>query len=272
MSLEFRQLAQRLAPELFQWYRSYRLRKFFRAQFGVSQRLFREAFYPNKSKPAILTGPFRGMTYLDETVWGPITPKWAGSYEIELTDIIEQNIKSGYDRILNLGCAEGYYAVGFAWRDQAPEVLAFDLDPFARKQARRLAQLNHVSDRIRIYGECTQIRLNELVKRRTLVLADIEGCEVSLLDPTGVPRLKEADLLIEVHEDHNLTAGGTVELRLARRLDDSHTIERRVSLDRGVWIDKHQALWQGKVTREQIASALDEARSAPQVWLWAKAK
>ena len=270
--MKFRELAQRLTPELFQWYRSYRLRKLFRAQFGVSQRLFREAFYPNKSNPAILTGPFRGMTYLDETVWGPITPKWAGSYEIELADIIEENIKSGYDRILNLGCAEGYYAVGLAWRDQAPEVIAFDQDPFARKQARRLAQLNHVSDRIRIYGECTQIRLNELVKRRTLVLADIEGSEVFLLDPAGAPRLKQADLLIEVHEDHNLAADGTVELRLARRFNNSHTIERRVSLDRGAWIDEHQALWQGKVTREQIASTLNEARSAPQVWLWAKAK
>jgi hypothetical protein len=191
MSPQFRQLAQRLTPELFHWYRSYRLRKFFRAQFGVGQRLFREAFYPNKSNPAILTGPFRGMTYLDETVWGPITPKWAGSYEIELADIIEENIKSGYDRVLNIGCAEGYYA---------------------------------------------------------------------------------ADLLIEIHEDHHLTADGTVELRLARGLNDSHTVERRVSLDRGAWIDQHQALWQGKVTREQIASALDEARSAPQVWLWAKAK
>ena len=217
MSPALRQLAQWLSPELFQWYRSYRLRKLFRAQFGAGQRLFREAFYPNNSNPAILTGPFQGMIYLDETVWGPITPKWAGSYEIELADIIEETIKSVYDRILNLGCAEGYYAVGLAWRDQVPEVLAFDLDPFARKQARRLAQLNHASDRIRIYGECTQIRLNELVKRRTLVLADIEGCEISLLDPIRVPRLKEVDLLIEIHEDHNLTADETVELRLARR-------------------------------------------------------
>jgi hypothetical protein len=58
MSPQFRQLAQRLTPELFHWYRSYRLRKFFRAQFGVGQRLFREAFYPNKSNPAILTGLF----------------------------------------------------------------------------------------------------------------------------------------------------------------------------------------------------------------------
>jgi hypothetical protein len=48
------------------------------------------------------------MSYLDETVWGPITPKWAGSYEMELEDVIEEIVGRGYDRIVNLGCAARY--------------------------------------------------------------------------------------------------------------------------------------------------------------------
>ncbi len=87
---KLRLIVQTFAPEIFHWCRSYRLRMRFHAQFGADQRVFRETFYPPNTKPSVLTGPFRGMLYLDETVWGPITPKWAGSYEQELEDIIEK--------------------------------------------------------------------------------------------------------------------------------------------------------------------------------------
>src|SRR5271165_2386350 len=271
MNPQFRQLAQKLTPGLFHWCRSYRLRKRFRAQFGADQRLFREAFYPRNATPSVLTGPFQGMIYLDESVWGPIMPKWAGSYEMELRDLIEEIIRSGYDRIVNLGCAEGYYAVGLACRDHKPEVLAFDLDPFARTQARRLAQLNVVSERIRVFGECTHFKLNELIKGKTLVVADIEGDEVVLLDPARVPRLRDADLLIEIHERPDPDGVQTAEERVTNRFSGTHSIGRRVSRDREDWIEKHQGLWQGKMSRERMMKALDEARSSPQFWLWAKA-
>lgn len=272
MNSQFRQLAQKINPRLFHWCRSYRLRKRFRAQFAADQRLFREVFFPGNSIPTVLTGSFRGMSYLDETVWGPITPKWAGTYEMELEDVIEEIIGCGYDRIVNLGCAEGYYAVGLACRDHKAEVLAFDLDPFARTQVRRLAQLNVVSDRIRVFGECTYFKLNELIKGKTLIVADIEGDEVVLLDPAKVPRLREADLLIEIHEHPDPDAMQTAEERVANRFSGSHAIDRRVSRDREDWIEKHQGLWQGKISRERMTKALDEARSSPQNWLWAKSK
>src|SRR5271165_207536 len=272
MNPQFRRFAQTLTPGLFHWCRSYRLRKRFRAQFGADQRLFREVFFPGNSIPTVLTGSFRGMSYLDETVWGPITPKWAGTYEMELEDVIEEIIGRGYDRIVNLGCAEGYYAVGLALADRKPEVSAFDLDPFSRIQARRLAQLNDVSERIRVFGECTHPRLNELIQGKTLVVADIEGDEVVLLDPARVPRLKEADLLIEVHEYADCAGKQIAEERVTNRFASSHSIGRRVSRDREDWIEKHQGLWQGKISRERMTKALDEARSSPQNWLWAKSK
>jgi hypothetical protein len=272
MNPQFRKLAQTLTPELFHWCRSYRLRKRFHAQFGADQRLFREAFYPRNTTPSILTGPFQGMIYLDESVWGPIMPKWAGSYEMELVDIIEEIIRSGYERIVNLGCAEGYYAVGLACRDHKPEVLAFDLDPFARTQARRLAQLNVVSERIRVFRECTHFKLNELIIGKTLVVADIEGAEVVLLDPARVPRLKEADLLIEIHVHPEPDGVQTAEERVTDRFSGSHAIERRESRDREDWIEEHRGLWQGKISHERMTKSLEEGRSGPQVWLWAKSR
>ena len=267
---KLRLIVQTFAPELFYWCRSYRLRTRFRAQFGADQRLFRETFYPRNTPPSVLTGPFRGMLYLDETVWGPITPKWAGSYEQELQDIIEGMIASRYNRIVNLGCAEGYYAVGLARLIDRCEVFAFDVDPFARKQVRRLAEINQVFKRFHVFGKCSHGRLNELIQGKTLILVDIEGYEIALLDPSRAPNLKEADLLIEIHEDRGFSDMTKVEEQLTRRFSESHVIERRVSYDRGSWIDQHQALWQGKISRHQLAKLLDEARSHSQVWLWVK--
>jgi predicted O-methyltransferase YrrM len=88
------------------------------------------------------------MAYLDETVWGPITPKWLGCYELELHDIVETAIACRYDRVIDVGCAEGYYAVGFAWRMPETEVITFDIDPIARRQTRRLAAMAGVSTTI----------------------------------------------------------------------------------------------------------------------------
>jgi hypothetical protein len=269
---QIRRFAQTLSPELFHWCRSLHLRKRFRRQFKFDQRLFREAFYPRNRTPEVLTGPFRGMFYLDETVWGPITPKWAGAYELELDDIIDDIARYGYDRIVNIGCAEGYYAVGLALLDRKPEVFAFDLDPIARRQARRLARLNGVSERVRVFGECTHFKFNEVITGKTLVVCDIEGQELVLLDSAKVPGLKDADLLIEVHEESASGNVQSVEERIAGRFVGSHTIERRVSYDREIWIRDHQLLWQGKVSRERMLQSLDEARSGSQTWLWARAR
>jgi ribosomal protein L11 methylase PrmA len=82
-----------------------------------------------------------------------------GTYELELSDIIEKIVRHGYTRVLNIGCAEGYYAIGLALRDPAVEVFAFDTDPLSRMQTRRLARLNRVSHRVHVEGECKHARV-----------------------------------------------------------------------------------------------------------------
>jgi hypothetical protein len=272
MKLRLRRFAQTLWPGLFHWCQSLHLRRRFRRQFRFDQRLFREAFYSGDRTPEVLTGPFRGMSYLNETVWGPITPKWAGAYELELDDIIDDIARHGYDRIVNIGCAEGYYAVGLALLDRKAQVFAFDVDPIARRQARRLARLNGVCRRVRVFEACTHFKLNELIIGETLVVCDIEGHELVLLDPVKVPRLKAADLLVEIHEESDSAGIHGVEERFAGRFAGTHTIERRVSHDRENWIRDNQVLWQGKVSRERMLKSLDEARSGSQVWLWARTR
>jgi hypothetical protein len=259
-----------MAPGFFDLFRSYRQRKWFCKQFKFDQRIFRVVFYPENMTPEVLTGPFRGMKYLDEIVWGPITPKWAGAYEMELADIVAAIPGVGYDRIVDIGCAEGYYVVGLALLDRKADLLAFDRDPFARRQLKRLAGLNGVSERVRIAGNCTHRTLNEAIRDKVLVICDVEGFETALMDPDKAPALRAADLLIEIHEEPTAGSMGVVEELIARRFSSSHTIERRVSFGREAWMEQHSTVWESRVSRARMAKSLDESRIGPQTWLWAR--
>jgi hypothetical protein len=231
----------------------------------------RQLFYAG-GPPKVLSGPFAGMPYLDETVWGPITPKWLGCYELEIQDIVEAAIGTSYDRVINVGCAEGYYAVGLAWRMPQTEIVAFDLDPMARRQTRRLAALAGVSAKVRVENGCEWADLNRLITDRTLVVIDVEGAEFSLLNPQNAPALKMADLLVEIHEGRGADATISVAQSMRERFQETHQLTWRRSLDRKSALEQFSSLWQGKINQEEFGAMLEEDRPVPQVWLWAERK
>jgi hypothetical protein len=249
-----------------------RRRRLFRKLFRNSQRLFRKNFYPSDRVIQVLSGPFRGLRYLDEIVFGPITPKWLGSYESEIQDIIEAICQREYRQIINLGCAEGYYAVGLAWRNPNCRVFAFDTDPLSGIQARRLAKINNLSDRMTVRAHCTHDELQRLAGTRSLFLIDIEGHELSLLDPLKAPAIRQADILVEVHEVDSSNDPSATESRLRDRFDMSHTIERRIPSDRSAWIQLNSDVWHQRLTQSEVLHATNEFRSGRQLWLWMQAR
>ena len=70
----------------------------------------------NTQKGNVLSGPFAGMAMLPESSWGDgdLAPKLLGCYEAELHPAIAKAISRKPKNIVNIGCAEGYYAVGMA--------------------------------------------------------------------------------------------------------------------------------------------------------------
>ena len=151
---------------------------------------------------AFLAGPFRGMLYCPHSCGSSLPPKLVGSYEKELHNHLELLLKNRYDRIVNIGCGEGYYAVGCALRSSADRtaVYAYDIDQRARECASYLAQLNHVENRISISALCDHAQFERLGRGRSLIVCDIEGAEIDLLDPGAVPMLNGSDIVVEVHE------------------------------------------------------------------------
>ncbi|MFD1808583.1 hypothetical protein ACFSHQ_12170 [Gemmobacter lanyuensis] len=78
--------------------------------------------------------------------------------------------------------------------------MARDGDPRARALCAALATANGVAARVEIGGIIDHADLALCALAPTVVICDIEGAEVELLDPVGAPALLAADLLVEVHE------------------------------------------------------------------------
>jgi len=210
------------------------------------------------------------MKYYQKIVWGPITPKWIGSYEAELHEFITDIIDSQYSVIIDVGAAEGYYAVGLAWKCGSSRVFAFDIDPIARVRQRELAELNEIHN-LEIRKYCHHSDFSDLVRGRTLVICDIEGFEALLLDPKEAPELIEADILVEIHSHHGLDAK-SVENLMRDRFQKTHTIKTRRMVDREPKEYQSMEPMLQKIGSDRLKEALNEHRHGSQAWLWMKAE
>ena len=149
----------------------------------------------------VRTGPFKGMIYLNHAQGSQLLPKIAGTYEQPLQDLIKNWAEStSIMRFINIGCAEGYYAVGLALTCPHSTVYAFDTSGESRESCQKLASVNNVATRVEIFGSCSHRALNALAGKGAVVICDIEGGEVDLLDPARSPALLRSELLVETHD------------------------------------------------------------------------
>lgn len=157
----------------------------------------------------VLKGPFAGMRYPGfASVGSTLLPKLLGTYEHELHPFIEELSQTTIPKIVDVGCAEGYYAVGLALRFPQTLVKAHDIDPEARRLCAALAERNGVMDRVSVLGACgPDSLLAEDFSEGGLVIADCEGYERELFNPEVASHLRRAYILIELHDylDRSIT-------------------------------------------------------------------
>jgi predicted O-methyltransferase YrrM len=165
-------------------------RSYLHAQVG--DRIRRSVFVDSK----VIYGPFKGMEFPNQD-W----PKMLGSYEDELHEVIEIICAQGYEQIIDIGAAEGYYAVGFAMRLKAARIYAYEMDPPSLQICREMIDRNGLKDRVILREKCEPSNLAEFdYSKRTLIFCDVDSYELMLLDPSVVPALKQADILVETHD------------------------------------------------------------------------
>jgi len=145
-------------------------------------------------------GPFEGMQLASQKLSGGLIPRALGSYEAELHPALHRLLQMPYAIVVDVGCAEGYYAVGLARKLPGAIVYAFDIDPAARRVCRTMAKLNDVHGRVVVRGRCGHQSLRAVLRPKSLIVCDCEGYEFTLLSTEHVPELKLADLLVELHD------------------------------------------------------------------------
>lgn len=175
----------------------------------------------------VLNGPFKGMRYPAlRSAGSTVYPKLLGSYERELHGVVEAAVGRGYDAVVDVGCAEGYYAVGLGMRRPGARVFAYDTDPGALALCREMAALNGV--RVETGEFCDAEYLTGLdLGRRALVVSDCEGYETQLFSRETVARLRRHDFLVETHDFIDLEATQ----RVLAAFEPTHDCELIESVD-----------------------------------------
>jgi predicted RNA methylase len=213
--------------------------------------------FSDSNGSTVLHGPFAGMKYPVESILSRHSvPMLLGSYERELHEIIDASLCCKYKLVIDVGGAEGYYAVGFALKGKSP-VVTFDADARELELCKEMARLNKVEDAITARHWCSPEALRELTAgARCFILSDCEGYETELFDEATVEALRRSDVLIEIH--------GDAYEPLLERFSKTHAVRTLAASARSANDYPELACLGGDAAR-----AVAEYRSPGQRWLYA---
>ncbi len=201
-----------------------------RQRHSIMRKRARREFASHIERGEILSGPFKGMKYAEEAAVGSsLWPKLLGTYESELQPFIAEITRADYQKIIDVGFAEGYYLVGFGRLFQQAELIGFDCESEAQRLCKANAEINGIEDdRLKLFGafDCEQFQ-QSLGDEKTLVVVDCEGTENDVIDGLDREQLLAADWLIETH-DH-LVEGTTK--RLLKVFEETHVLQEVVTDD-----------------------------------------
>ena len=130
-------------------------------------------------------------------------------------------MSSGRSTLIDLGAADGYYAVGAVTSGLFDNSIAFEISEIGQTAIIENAHRNSVGDRIRVFGEAKSDFLTSLNTHfgldlsGTVLLIDIEGAEFNLLSVELLWGLRCAALIVEIH-DFQPEDSGQLELLLER--------------------------------------------------------
>jgi hypothetical protein len=169
----------------------------------------------------VASGPFREMRLDYDALPVHVAPKLLGTYEQELHPALERFVERSPSHVLNVGCAEGFYAVGMAIRLPRAIIYAADADPKAIRATMRNAELNGVASQVVPIGIIHSGEFDRYLTRHcSLLIMDCEGAEFSLLNPQKDTVLSSVDMIVEIHSE----AGSSEQIW--RRFEKTHRCER----------------------------------------------
>jgi hypothetical protein len=218
-----------------------------------------------KKSQTVVSGPFKGMRYHGEAVCSAAAPKLMGVYECELAPCLKKWSSIPFQHIINVGAAEGYYAVGCAMLWPQATVTAFESTEEGQRLLARNVELNEMQSRIKITGHCEPEQLNAalLDGQRSLVILDVDGAEGHLMDLEKIPGLTNAYLIVEIHDYIDNQMGEFVASALKR----THAVKEVRTRMRTFWdFREPRALWLRLWLLPYLKQYASELRPAPMRW------
>ena len=114
-------------------------------------------------------GAFTGMRLLPFQFWGQgdLGTKILGLYEKEVVDLFSRiKKKHNYSILVDIGAADGYYAIGSLYSHDVNEVIAFENSQRGRDNLLKHAKLNKVDNKITLLNKATETTLENILSKK----------------------------------------------------------------------------------------------------------
>ena len=149
----------------------------------------------------ILAGPFKGMRYLPIALHSLLMPKLLGTYEAELSPLLEELLPQ-LNFFIDVGCAEGYYVAGMAYRKPQLRSIGVDIDSRVKRCLKELTGLNNLYGRVGFTSSTAIALAMEGVRGKGLVIVDVDGSEAEVLTAlrqhlAASDQIESLDLILE---------------------------------------------------------------------------
>lgn len=177
----------------------------------------------------VVHGPFTGTVLSDESWWSAADrgSMLLGLYEAQVLSWLQRNAP-GRRVLVDIGAADGYYAVGALVAGWIEHAYCFEISEEGQRVIASNARRNGVSEQVTILGEAAAGFIETLRSAGApdpstwCVICDIEGGEFTLLDDAAVSALAGTCGIVELHADAHTDPRARA---LVSRLSATHEIE-----------------------------------------------
>lgn len=149
-------------------------------------------------------GPFAGLKLTKNPWWGKsdLGSMCLGLYEQELLNLLYSNKFNGRKTLIDIGAADGYYAIGLLKSKRVEKAICYELSKIGQDTILSNWKLNGEPGEIEINGDVfdnfTQKNLS-LDFSDCITIVDIEGAEFLFLNNDILEFMKNSYIIIEIH-------------------------------------------------------------------------
>ena len=152
-------------------------------------------------------GIFKNLKMNHDISWGrgDIASKIYGFYENK----IQQKLKDINNPILiDIGAADGFFAIGSLKSKICEFCYAFEETKKSRENLSKTAKINNVQNKLSIIGKVTKDNFFTLLPSKinfseVTILCDIEGGEFDFFSDEILATIRDSNIIIEIHKNHN---------------------------------------------------------------------